>query len=138
MTMPAQQLLFESADGTTLFSTDGTTVTQLANGTSSPAFLSDPLYGYVSTATIGTKMYFTMADATDSTSAIWQYDGTALTQITASSNSVFNQQDPNNAVTPQPLFSFNGDLIFSQASLASNAAGDGNFDTATLAVYDPT
>ena len=45
--MATQKLLFGSADGTTLFSTDGTTVTQLANDFSSPAFLADPLYGKV-------------------------------------------------------------------------------------------
>jgi hypothetical protein len=107
--MATQKLLFGSADGTTLFSGDGTTVTQLANDFSSPAFLADPLYGKVSTALIGTTVYFTMTDTAGATSAIWQYNGTALTQITASSSYVFNQTDLGNAVAPQALSTYNGD-----------------------------
>ncbi len=77
-----------------------------------------------------------MANADDTTSAIWSYNGSSFTQITSSSSYVYNNADSNNAVAPQPLTSYNGDLIFSQASLASNNSGDGNFDTATLAIYN--
>jgi hypothetical protein len=82
----------------------------LANGSSSPAYEN---YENVSVASVGTNVYFTMADTTGATSAIWRYDGTALAQITASSNYVFNTPDYNNAVAPQPDTSYNSDLIFS-------------------------
>jgi hypothetical protein len=135
--MTVQRLLFESTDGSTLFETDGTTVSQLADGSSSPPFAEDPIYGAFSAIDAGSDAYFVMADTTGASSAIWQYNGTALTQITASANYVYNQADSNNPTASQPLVSYNNDLIFSQASLASNVAGDGNFDTATLAVYNP-
>ena len=136
--MTTQTLLFTDPEQDELLATNGSTVTQLAiaNGSFSPAFLSDPIYYAISTATLGSDAYITMADTTGGTSAIWRYNGTTLTQITASSNYVFNQPDGNNAVAPDPLATFNGNLIFSQASLASNTAGDGNFDKATLAVYN--
>ena len=133
--MSTQNLLFTD-DNSTLFTTDGTTVTQLANSSSNPAFLADPIYQDISAEVVGSTVYFAMADATDATSAIWSYNGTILTQVTSSSNYVYNQQDSNNATAPQPLASFNGNLLFSQATLASNT--DGNHDTATLAVYNTT
>ncbi len=136
--MTIQRLLFTSSDGTKLFTTDGTTTTQLATSVSSPAFLPDPIYSDTSTMVVGSTVYFTMADSTDATSAIWSYNGSALAQITSSANYVYNQPDSNNSVAPQPMASYNGDLIFSQASLASNTSGDNGYDTATLAVYDPT
>jgi hypothetical protein len=131
------QLLFTSADGSTVYATDGTTVTRLADGSAAPAFADDPIYGYVSTTSVGSAAYLTMADTTGATSAIWRYNGTTLTQITASADYVYNMTDASNAVAPDPLVSFNGDLIFSQASLASNLADNTNPDTATLAVYNP-
>jgi Hint domain len=136
--MATQQLWFESSDGSTLFETEGSTVTQLADSSSSPAFLADPIYGTVSVTYVGSTAYIIMADTTGGTSAIWQYSGTTLKQITASSNYVSNQQDSNDPSASLPFVSYNNDLIFSQASLASNVAGDGNNDTTTLAVYNPT
>jgi hypothetical protein len=136
--MATQQLWFESSDGSTLFETEGSTVTQLADGSSSPAFLADPIYGTVSVTYVGSTAYILMADTTGGTSAIWQYNGTTLKQITASSNYVYNQQDSNDPSASLPFVAYNNDLVFSQASLASNVAGDGNDDTATLAVYNPT
>jgi hypothetical protein len=135
--MTTQNLLFTSADQTTLFVTNGSSVTQLADGSSSPAFLTDPIYSSLSATVIGTNVYFTMADSTDTTSAIWKYDGTTVTQVTLSSDYVYNQQDPNAATPAQPLYAYNGDLVFSKASLTSNTAGDNSFDTAQLAIYNP-
>jgi hypothetical protein len=136
--MTSQRLLFESTDGTTLFETDGTTVTQLSDGSSAPPFMSDPLLGNVSVTYVGSTAYITVADTTGATSAIWQYNGTTLTQITASSNYVYNYVDANDPGEMPAQFSYNNDLVFSQSSLASNVAGDGNYDSATLAIYDPT
>jgi hypothetical protein len=79
-----------------------------------------------------------MADTTGGTFAVWSYNGTTLQQITPSTGYVFSQPDNNNAAAPYPLASFNGDLVFSEATLASNKAGDGNFDNATLAIYNPS
>ena len=134
----ASRLFFTSNDGETLFTTDGTTVTRLANGSSGPAFLSDPVY--FSTPyfiTVNGVDYVTMADTTDGTSAIWQYSGNTLNQITASSNYVYTTPDTSLPTTQFPEVAFNNELVFSQATLASNVAGDGNFDTAGLAVFNP-
>ncbi|MEO6842134.1 MAG: Hint domain-containing protein [Bradyrhizobium sp.] len=131
------RLLFTSADGTELFSTDGTTVTLLADGSSSPAFLPDPIYDEDSVISAGGATFITMADTADATSAIWLYDGSALTQITASSEYVYARQDFNNPVNPLPETSFNGMLVFSQESLAANANTDDQFDQARLATYNP-
>jgi hypothetical protein len=136
--MATQRLLFVSSDGTILFDTDGTTVTQLADGSSTPVFAEDPLYYFVSASYIGSTVYFTMADSTGTTSAIWQYNGTALTQITSSANYVYNNVDSSDPGAPYPLVSYNGDLIFAQATLASNPNDNQDPDTATLAVYNPT
>jgi hypothetical protein len=137
--MATQTLLLESNDYLTLFETSGTSVTQLADGSSSPAFVADPLdyYDNVPVTYVGSTAYIIMADTTDATSAIWQYNGTALTQITASANYVYGVPDATDPGAPNPFVSFNGDLVFSQASVASTLAGDDNYDTATLAVYNP-
>jgi plastocyanin len=134
--MTTQTLLFTDSGEDTLFATNGTTVTALATTLSSPGFAADPIYGDISAMVVGSTVYLAMADSTDNTSAIWSYNGTKLTQITSSSNYVYNQPDSNNPTAPFPLASYGGDLIFSQASLASNT--DGNNDTATLAVYNPS
>ena len=137
--MALSTLLFTSNDGTTLFVTDGTPsgTTELSNGSSTPAFLADPIYSSVSATLAGQVVYFIMADSTDTTSAVWSYDGTAVTQITLSSSYVYNQQDPDTTVSADPIFYYNSTVVFSEATLASNTAGDGNNDTTTLAVYDP-
>jgi YD repeat-containing protein len=136
--MPATQtLLFTSADGATLFSTDGSAVTELP-GFAANGFGPDPNYYSFGATVVGSTMYFAASDATGATSAIWSYNGTSLTQITSSQDYVFNQPDPNAAGTSSPMASYGGDLVFSQASLASNASGDGAFDTATLALYNAT
>ena len=98
--MGTQRLFFTSADGKSLFVTDGTTVTPVADGAATPRFLSDPLYAAISTVNVGSTVYFTMADTTDGTSAIWRYDGNALTQITPSSNYVFNTRDSGDPGAP--------------------------------------
>jgi hypothetical protein len=131
------RLLFTSADGTELFSTDGTTVTLLADSSSSPAFLADPIYDEDSVISAGGATFITMADTTDATSAIWRYNGSALTQITASSEYVYAGQDANNPANPLPETSFNGLLVFSQESLAANANHGDGFDQARLATYNP-
>jgi hypothetical protein len=134
--MTTQTLLFLSADQTKLFSTDGQIVTSLLDFTTN-GFEEDPIYGSIGEMTVGSTLYLTMNDATGATSAIWSYDGGSLTQITSSANYVYNQQDFNSASNSTPMGSYNGDLAFSQASLASNSAGDQNFDTATLAICNP-
>ena len=119
-----------------LIATNGTSSQQLANSTSTPPFNYDPIYYNVSAITVGTTVYFIMADSTDDTSAVWSYNGSTVTQITPSSNYVYNSPDGENAVAQDPLVDYNGDLVFSEASLASNDAGDDNYDTATLAIYN--
>jgi hypothetical protein len=133
-----QSLLFTDLGQDELLVTNGTTVAALSTITSTPAFGVDPIYGDLSAMVVGSTTYLTMPDTTGGTSAIWSYNGTVLTQITPSSDYVYNQPDFNNATAPYPLTSFNADLVFSQATLASNTAGDGNFDKAALAVYNPS
>jgi hypothetical protein len=133
-----ENLLFVSADGTTLYGTDGTTVTVIANGSSSTPFQSDPLlFNPTSAAVVGTTVYFTMANAADTTSAIWAYNGTAVTQITSSADYVNTAQDSNNDANPYPLAAFGNDLVFSQANATTQNDG-GSYDQATLAIYNPS
>jgi hypothetical protein len=69
--MTTQNLLFVSQDGGTLYATNGTTATVVATDTSTTPFLPDPLlYESMNAAVVGTTVYFTMADSTDTTSAI--------------------------------------------------------------------
>ncbi len=130
-----QTLLFLGAYQTELLDADGALVDDLAEFTTN-GFGPDPIYYAIGAQTLGSTVYLTMGDATDSTSAIWAYDGASLTQITSSQDYVYNSPDYNGAGAPAPLSTFNGDLVFSQASLASNT--DGQYDTATLALFDPT
>lgn len=137
--MSINDLLFTSPDGSTLYSYDGSTVIQLANASSTPSYQADPLHtGPISAVTVGQMAYFTLADSTNTTSAIWSYDGTTATQITSSSNYINAQADANNkTTTPAAIGSYNGDLVFSQGSLATDT-DSGRYDHATLAIYDPT
>jgi hypothetical protein len=56
------------------------------------------------------------------TSAIWSYNGGTPRQITPSTDHVDSRSDFNIATAPYPMASYNGDLVFSEATLASNTA----------------
>ncbi|RBP16870.1 hypothetical protein DFR50_104148 [Roseiarcus fermentans] len=137
--MTQSYLLFTGGDGaggTSLYITDGVNVRQLADSsTQGSLFQTDPIFGQISTQVVGSTLYLTLADSTGQTSAIWSYDGSRLTQITSSADYVNGATDPN-AAGPQSALALFGtqDLVFGQATLASNA--DGNYDTTTLAVYN--
>lgn len=130
-------LFFVSQDGTTLFATTGTSVSTVANGSSSLPFHPDPLLGNTMSATIaGSIMYFTASDTTGATSALWAYDGVHATQITSASNYVNTNQDDNNPANPGTVATFNGDVVFSQTSVSNNDSG--GYDLATFAIYNPS
>ncbi|WP_419727803.1 beta strand repeat-containing protein [Lichenicola sp.] len=136
--MTSSSLLFTSQDGSTLIATDGTVqgTYMVADGSSSPVFSDDSIYSSLSATPLGTTTYLVMADATGNTSALWSYNGTAVTQVTSSNNYVFNASSYTTTVNPYPLTTYAGNVIFSEATLASNT--DGFNDTATLAIYNPT
>jgi hypothetical protein len=138
MTTSNQTLLLTSNRGTdagsTLFWSDGTTVTEIGYYDSNPNTLFP-----TSAVSLNGIEYINMVDTTTGSYAIWAYNGATTTQITPSADYVNTYNDTNAAFASSfTEFAYNNTLVFSEATLASNAVGDDAFDSASLAVYDPT
>lgn len=136
--MSTSSLLFTANDSSgfeQLYATDGSSVTQLTNSASTPLFAQDPIFNTISAIGAGADIYLIMADASGATSAIWSYDGKVATQLSSSSQAVYNQPDYNASANAEPLTSYNGAIIFSQESATDAQNGVGHY---LLSSLDPT
>ena len=126
----ANTILFSGVDAngnTVLYETDGSNVTQLTTDTSAIQAGNQPVG-----ITVGSDVYLALPDTTGSTTALWRWNGSTLTQITSSAELVDSTIDYNSPTTPYPFAGYNGDLVFSQVSQTAAATNT------TLAIYDPT